>query len=167
MIVPNAELIPLLTEAVLCRGARARLTVTGSSMWPIVRHGDVVEISAVGDRPVAMDDLLLARRDNGDYVLHRVVQVSSDGGIYLLGDAQTLREGPLRREQCIAVVVAAWRGDHPLPLTHPLIRLTVRLWRWLTPCRPVLLLVLRVLRRGWTLLTGSARVRRAAAERRP
>jgi signal peptidase len=166
MIVPNAELIPLLTEAVLCRGARARLTVTGSSMWPLVRHGDVVEISAVGDRPVAVDDLLLARRDNGSYVLHRVVRVS-DGSIYLLGDAQTLREGPLRREQCIAVVVAAWHGDHPLPLTNPVFRLTVRLWRWLTPCRPVVLRVLRVLRRGWTRLTGSARVRRAAAGRRP
>lgn len=150
MIVPNAELMPLLSEAILSRGTNARLTVAGTSMWPFVRNGDVVELAAVGDRKIAVDDLILARRDDGLYALHRVVQVS-DEGIYLCGDAQVNRDGPLRREQCLAVVVAAWHKGRPLPLNHLLTRLTVRLWRWLTPCRPFLLAVLR---RGWALVTG-------------
>lgn len=148
MNIPVDILIPLLQETTLQRGAHARLTVSGSSMLPFMRQGDVVELAPVAAMP-QNGALVLLRRDEGTYVLHRVVRVSTDR-FWLLGDAQTVCEGPFTQRHIVANIVAAWRGGTAIVLRPP----TWRLWYWLRPLRPALL--------RW-----GARVRRLAGVLRP
>ena len=79
------------------------LVISGSSMTPFLVHGrDTVYLSKVA-HPLKKGDMILYRRDNGAYILHRICRV--DGEIYtLIGDAQTQLEPGVRQDQVLAVV---------------------------------------------------------------
>lgn len=97
-----ASLSPLIEE-ILKNGGAATLTVTGSSMRPMLRH-QVSRVRLVPVTELKRGDLPLYRRDNGQYVLHRIVDVNADGTFTCCGDNQWHLEKGLRREQMIAVV---------------------------------------------------------------
>lgn len=79
------------------------LGVTGGSMLPFLAPGrDTVYLSHV-DRPLKTGDMALYQRDSGAYILHRVCRVE-DGTYCMAGDAQTVLEHGIRREQVFAVV---------------------------------------------------------------
>lgn len=84
------------------------LVISGYSMTPFLIHGrDTVYLSRLERQP-QRGDMLLYRRDNGAYILHRVVRV--EGGLCtMVGDAQTLLEPGIRRDQIIALVTAVDR----------------------------------------------------------
>ncbi len=85
------------------------LVVSGSSMSPFLIHRrDTVYLSRL-TRPVKKGDILLYRRDNGAYVLHRVWKTDSTG-FTMVGDAQTEPEPGIRPEQVIAIVTSAVCG---------------------------------------------------------
>ena len=85
------------------------LIVSGSSMTPFLISGrDTVHLSRL-ERPARRGDILLYRRDNGDYVLHRVRRVEKDGTLTIIGDAQTELEHGIREDQIIAVVTSVIR----------------------------------------------------------
>lgn len=86
-------------------GKTARLKVTGSSMVPfLVSERDRVELAKINN-PVSVGDVILYKRTNGAYVLHRVMKITADG-FYFAGDRQTRIEGPIKREQLLAVCVS-------------------------------------------------------------
>ena len=67
------------------------LNISGSSMTPFLVHSrDTVYLSKV-TRPLKKGDMILYRRDNGAYILHRIYRVAPDG-YWLVGDAQILIE---------------------------------------------------------------------------
>ena len=84
------------------------LVISGSSMIPFLVHGrDTVYLSKVA-HPLKKGDMILYRRDNGAYILHRIYRV--DGETYtLVGDAQTQLEPGVRQDQVLAVVNAVCR----------------------------------------------------------
>lgn len=85
------------------------LVISGSSMTPFLVHGrDTVYLSRL-NRPARRGDILLYRRQNGAYILHRVYRVQPDGRLTMVGDAQTVLEPDIAPEQVIAVVTAALR----------------------------------------------------------
>ena len=89
------------------------LTVTGNSMSPFLIHGrDTVYLSRL-TRPAKRGDVLLYRRQNGDYILHRVYAVTPEG-CTMVGDAQRELETGIRPEQVIAIVTRAIRKDKEL-----------------------------------------------------
>ena len=89
------------------------LTVTGGSMSPFLIHGrDTVYLSRL-TRPARRGDVLLYRRDNGAYVLHRVYAVTPEG-YTMVGDAQTELETGIRPDQIIAIVTRVIRKDKDL-----------------------------------------------------
>lgn len=89
------------------------LTVTGNSMSPFLIHGrDTVYLSRL-TRPARRGDILLYRRDNGGYVLHRVYAVTPKG-YTMVGDAQTELETGIRPDQVIAIVTRAVRKEQEL-----------------------------------------------------
>ena len=53
-------------------------------------------------------DMVFYQRDSGQYVMHRIWKVRPEG-YYMVGDAQTQIEGPLRREQIFARIVRVKR----------------------------------------------------------
>ena len=83
------------------------LVISGSSMTPFLVHRrDTVYLSKVC-RPLKRGDMILFRRDSGDYILHRILR--AEKGVYTLaGDAQNWME-PVREDQVLAIVTAVRR----------------------------------------------------------
>ncbi|MGN0998722.1 MAG: S24/S26 family peptidase [Faecousia sp.] len=89
------------------------LVITGNSMSPFLIHGrDTVYLSRL-TRPVRRGDMLLYQRRSGGYVLHRVYRAAPEG-LTMIGDAQTILEPGIRREQVIAIVTRVERKGKPL-----------------------------------------------------
>ena len=95
-------------------------------MLPMLRQGiDKVVLSPLPQR-LKKYDLPLYQRDNGQFVLHRIVEV---GETYTcLGDNQFQKEPGLRQEQMIALVTAFTRKDREIPVTAWHYRLYCRVW---------------------------------------
>lgn len=81
--------------------------VQGTSMRPFLGNGDFVFLDAV-DSPVKKGDIILFRRANGRYILHRVYKVKKQGTFLMLGDGQLVTE-PIVREQMMGRVVRVTR----------------------------------------------------------
>lgn len=113
--------------------SRVPVPVAGNSMRPFLKTGDTVFLDAIHD-PVKVGDILLFQKENGQYVLHRVVKCRADGSFLLLGDNQVKPE-PVTAEQLRARVSAVRIGAQTLApgdrrwwlFSHP--------WRWLRPFR--------------------------------
>jgi hypothetical protein len=110
---PNVKVLPpeVLMEqlpALLEEAPAVPLVITGSSMVPFLVHGrDTVYLSKI-TAPLKRGDMILYRRSNGMYVLHRILRVEAES-YTLLGDAQTDPEPGIRTQQILARVSAVRR----------------------------------------------------------
>ena len=102
------ELMPLIQESLMA-GKSVRFFPHGISMLPMLRQGiDSVVISPLPET-LKKYDLPLYRRDDGAYVLHRIVETGET--FTCMGDNQFTRESGVRRDQMIALVTAFYRGE--------------------------------------------------------
>lgn len=129
-----AELMPHILQT-LAAGKSVCIGPKGTSMLPLIRQGrDYVELSPLPDR-LKKYDLPLYCREDGQYVLHRIVRV---GDTYTCtGDNQFLLETDVQRSQMLAVVTAIYRGEKRIPVTAFSYRLYCRLWHWSRPIRKI------------------------------
>ena len=95
-------------------------------MLPMLRHGvDSVVLSPIPER-LKKYDLPLYQRDNGSYVLHRVIQA---GDTYTcMGDNQFSPEPGLRHDQMIGLVTGFNRGGKEYSVQHVGYRVYYRVW---------------------------------------
>ena len=114
------------------------LPVTGYSMLPTLRPGRDRVFICKAELPLRKFDIPLYQRDNGRYILHRVVSVRKDGTYRCRGDHQIVTEQPVRPDQIIAVVAAIERSGRRIPATSYSYRLYVRVWHLIYPIRYVL-----------------------------
>ena len=129
----------------LAERGRASLTVTGNSMYPMLRNcRDQVELIPVADRQ-KKTDIILYRRDNGQYILHRIVAMTQDGYV-CCGDNQSEKEF-VRHDQLLAVVDGFIRNDKKYTLRHPGYQVYVAVCVGLFSIRRYLLRVRRCLGR--------------------
>lgn len=88
------------------------LVITGGSMTPFLVGGrDTVYLSRL-TRPARRGDMLLYRRRNGTYVLHRVYRAEET--LTMVGDAQTELEPGICPSQVMAIVTRAERKGKSL-----------------------------------------------------
>ncbi len=106
--VKTCDFFAVVLEA-LDSGSRVAFTPRGRSMKPTLRDDQDVVYLTRATNPTRYD-VVLYRRDSGQYVLHRIVGVASDGTFVLCGDGQTTLERGIRREQILAKVAAFKRG---------------------------------------------------------
>ena len=120
-------LMPLIQES-LAAGKTVRFSPRGISMLPMLRQGiDSVILSPLPQK-LRRYDLPLYQRDDGHYILHRIVEV---GETYTcIGDNQFVLEHGVRRDQMIALVTAFTRGDREIPVTALSYRLYCRFWHY-------------------------------------
>lgn len=125
-------LMPLIRER-LEAGQTIRFSPRGISMLPMLRQGiDSVVLSPLPEK-LKKYDLPLYQRSNGQYVLHRVVEV---GECYTcIGDNQFVLEPGLEHDQMIALVTAFYRGDRKWEVTSPLYRMYCVFWHYSRPVR--------------------------------
>ncbi len=101
------ELMPEYEE-LLAAGAKLPLVVSGASMLPFLYPGRDTVILNKADTAAKRGDILLYRRTNGRYIMHRVRKLDGDG-LWFAGDAQDELEGPVSPEQVKAKVTEVLR----------------------------------------------------------
>ena len=131
-LIPMEELAPLLMLQ-LEKGGKTTLTVTGGSMLPMLHSGrDTVTLIPLADRQ-KKGDIILYRRDNGRYVLHRIIACSELGYI-CCGDNQAEKE-TVEHRQLLAVVDRFTRNGKEYTVSAVGYRLYKTLWVGLFPLR--------------------------------
>lgn len=103
------EYIPLICE-VINSGGEFRLYPRGTSMLPLLRQG-IDSVALVAPQTLKRGDILLYRRKNGQYVLHRLVRVRRDGSLWFSGDNHMTVEKGIAKEQILASTAAVFRGE--------------------------------------------------------
>jgi hypothetical protein len=129
------EWLPLFMQQ-MALGKQLKLAPIGKSMYPFLISKRDNVLLKLPEVPVKRGDICLYRRVNGIHVLHRVHH-RDNLGIYMLGDSQTMIEGPLDEEQMLAVAVKIIRKGKEIPCDNKRYRLMYRIWLRLRFCRPV------------------------------
>lgn len=138
--IPMEELYKVILLQ-LEQGGRARLTVTGRSMLPLLRaYRDAVELIPISNRQ-KKGDIILYRRESGQFVLHRIVALTQTGYI-CCGDNEANRE-PVNHEQLLAVTDALIRKGKRITKDTFCYKVYVALWVGLFPLRGVYIKVRR------------------------
>ncbi len=128
-------------------------TNVGVSMMPLLRQGrDLMIIRKRPEERLQPMDAVLFRRDNGQYVLHRIVRLLP-GGYDILGDNCVASEF-VREEQVMGVLSAVVRNGKRIESSDWRNRVYVALW-----CRPYRLRSV-ILRLKQTCRSRAARVYR-------
>lgn len=129
------EWMPLIEES-LKDEKTVRFSPRGVSMLPMIRQGiDTVVLSPLPEK-LKKYDLPLYQREDGKYVLHRIVKVSDT--YTCIGDNQFELEQGVRYDQMIAVVTKFTRGEKEHRVTEPMYQLYCRVWHYSRPVRLVL-----------------------------
>lgn len=88
-------------RALLEDGQEVSMIVTGNSMRPFLKHGRDKICMKKTDRKLRKGDIVFYRRENGQYVMHRILKCG-DQSYTLLGDGQIVPESGIRQEQIFA-----------------------------------------------------------------
>ncbi len=138
------DLMPFIEES-FRQGLTVTISVTGNSMKPLFFHKrDSAVLSACDPHSLKRGDVPLYRRDNGQYVLHRIVRVEKDS-YTLTGDAQWKLEVGLPKDNVLAVMTGFVRKGKSVDCQNFGYRVYVTVWMWLRPLRPLIVRVWRAL----------------------
>ena len=116
------------------QGQEVRIIISGSSMSPFLIHERDSIVFSKPTTPLKRGDMVFYQRDNGQFVMHRICRVKPEG-LYIIGDAQTEIEGPVRQDQVFARITRVnrkgkWIG--PQDLWWKFFR---TVWLWVIPVR--------------------------------
>ena len=118
--LPLEDLWPLIEE-VFAKGGRVRLFPRGSSMLPLIRPG--VD-SVLLEKPTQLlrHDILLYRRKNGQFVLHRLMKKDQDR-LTMCGDNQHYLEKDVSAECILARVCGIYFDENYMPIESKKLRI--------------------------------------------
>ena len=135
----SAEIFPVVQQILQNENSRVSVIVTGSSMYPFLREGiDSVELMKPDFGRLKKLDIVLIKRSNDVYVLHRVYKKEVDH-FFMNGDNQVWIEGPLYPEQLIAVVSSVIKSDRKIPSRSYRLLIPAGIWMFLFPVRRFLI----------------------------
>lgn len=134
------ELYPIIKEQ-LESGGTVQLPITGTSMLPLLVWGrDSVEL--IKAERYNKGDIIFYRRDDGHFVLHRIVE--KNGKDYILcGDNQWVKEMGIEDRHIIAVVKSVTRKGKRFEVDNPVYKLYSKFWVAILPCRRLILVPCR------------------------
>lgn len=136
------EIYPAIKET-LSSGGTVELPITGTSMFPLLKAGrDTVIIKA--DSKYSIGDLIFYRRNDGHFVLHRIVGTDENGYI-LCGDNQTDPEKGITDENIIAKVTEIHRNGKVIDVHDKKYVKRVNFWIKALPRRRIPLIIMRKL----------------------
>lgn len=138
--VPNNEAIAAVA-ALIGEGRRVVLPVKGNSMLPFI-IGGCESVELIPPPPAQVGDVILAWVDGNRYVVHRVIAVSPQGDITLMGDGNIRGLEHCRQQDIVgkAVYVVAPNGRKRILYNDSL---NWKLWSMLRPVRRWILAVYR------------------------
>lgn len=126
------QILPLIQER-LASGESVQFTPQGTSMRPTIYGGrDQVVLSPLPEK-LKKYDLPLYRREDGQFVLHRIVKV---GDTYTcVGDNQFILEEGVPQEWMIALATGFIRKGKYYSTNGVGYRVYCRIWHWSRPAR--------------------------------
>ena len=114
------------------------ILVTGNSMYPFLYHNkSIVYIVKKLHYNLKKGDIILFQRNDGAFVLHRVIKICSQNFLYVNGDAQSWKE-EINTDQILAQVIKIRRTDNIFSVNNLRYRICVKFWMILFPIRPFL-----------------------------
>ena len=125
---------PVIVEK-LEKGGTVTFMPNGTSMLPMLRNGMDIVVLKKPEGKLKKYDLPFYRRNNGSFVLHRIVAVKSDGSYVLCGDNQYKMEEGITDDQIFAVVSAFNRKGKSYTVKSLSYRVYVRFWCYSRPFR--------------------------------
>ena len=133
-------------EEILARDGRLVYTSVGSSMLPLIRQGRDLLVIEKAEGRLKKYDIPLYRRDNGRYVLHRILKVRENDYV-ICGDNQVVKETGITDRRIIGVLTALVRNGKEVSLDSRKYWLYTHLWCDLFPVRAAILRFLHLLKR--------------------
>lgn len=116
----SSDTLHLILSEVLAKGQPISITVTGTSMQPFLRHSrDRVLVQPIEPTKITRGDILLYKRENGQFVLHRVHSMQEKSFV-MIGDAQWILEKGISRDQVLGKVTDALRKGKKISCEHGL-----------------------------------------------
>lgn len=108
-----------LLEELLREGHPVRFSAPGWSMYPTIRHSEIITVAPLGGSPVRAGDVVLYRRGRAA-IAHRVIRVRSAAGrsvgFVLRGDAAHCSDRPVEPAQVLGRVLAVERDGRTVRL---------------------------------------------------
>ena len=135
-VVDTREYVSVLRELVE-EGREVNMVVWGSSMTPFLGHGRDTIFFSAPERELRRGDMVFYQRDSGQFVMHRIWKVKKDG-YYIVGDAQTDIEGPIRRDQIFARITKVKRKGKMISNGDFWWEFFEKVWIRMVPLRPAI-----------------------------
>lgn len=116
-------------EDILKEKGRLITTANGNSMQPLIRPGrDTVILKRIDySNGPEKYDVILYKRKNNTYVLHRILEKRQNDYI-LCGDSQTQMEYGVKKEQILAVLEGIYRGKWYINTKSWYYKVYVHIW---------------------------------------
>ena len=112
-------------EDIIAEQGKLIYTNVGDSMFPLIHPRDLLVIEAV-TKPLEKYDVPLYKRDNGQYVMHRIIAVKK-GAYIMCGDNRRCREYGITDKHIIGVLTGIIRDNRELSVYTTKYRLYARL----------------------------------------
>lgn len=128
------EMLRELTE----EGREVSLLVSGVSMTPFLGHHRDTILFKKPDRALRKGDMVFYQRWTGQYVMHRICNVKEDG-YYIVGDAQTEIDGPIKEEQIFGLITKVQRKGKWIGPENFWWKFFEKVWLNIIPVRPIIL----------------------------
>lgn len=126
-------------------GKEVSMLVAGSSMSPFLVHYRDTIYFARPDRALRSGDMVFYQRDNGQFIMHRIIKVRRDGCYDIVGDNQTEIERGVRRDQIFAVITKVKRKGKWICPGNFWWEFFAHVWRRIIPFRRVIARIYAVL----------------------
>lgn len=131
-------------EELIAQNETVTIPVSGFSMNPFLADKRDAVMVKKPERDLKKGDIVLYKRRNGQYILHRIWKVKPEG-YYIVGDAQTEIEGPIHREQILGRVEKIRRKGQWIDEKDLRWKLFEKVWIRILPLRPAI-------RKGYAVL---------------
>ena len=136
----DADVLFSLAEESMKNGNDVKVKIAGFSMYPLVTsRRDSVLLTKC--EKIKKGDVPLIKREDGSFVLHRVVGIK-DGYLKLCGDYEQKAEYPVNPERIIAVAKGFYRKEKYISCDSKKYKLYTFLWMNTVAIRPVILKIL-------------------------
>lgn len=114
-------------KEVLDSGGEFQIYPRGTSMLPLIKEERDSVILVRQGETLHPKDIILYRRENGNFVLHRIIKVEKEGYV-LCGDNQLQLETGIQDHQVVALVKRIERKGKQIPEHSVWLKLYECLW---------------------------------------
>ncbi len=90
--------------------------VKGNSMYPVLRDNDLVVVKETEPESLRLGNIVVYHEDNGQYIVHRLVQKGKEDCLYLKGDGYNLPQVEANEALIVGKAVGFVRHGHYEPL---------------------------------------------------